>query len=743
MNALLIGLLASATTLSVGVVRGPNPDSLETAISAVRVSTPIEIDGRIDEPGWENAARIGSFWEIMPQEGVPAVRPTEVRIAYDETHLYVAFTAHDDPDVVRATEGRRDQVFEDDLVMVSIDPRGTSEWAYGFGANPHGIQVDMRDSGMNQDPKLDLIYESAGRITQEGFTVEMAIPFSSVGGAPSDEAWRLNFMRVHPRGTRHVSSWMPVTRANPCVLCQHGRISGFGEVESATSWSVMPTVTGSQTSERTGTTTDLNHGRVSPEVSVTAGVRASNAWRLDATYNPDFSHVESDAAQIDVNSTLALSFPEKRPFFQQGSELYETPMDVIYTRSLNDPDGALKARGSIGSWDVGYMGAHDETSPLFVPLNERTLVARAGGSTSHLLRTRRSLGGGSFTGAVVTDRSYENGARNTVFGIDGIQRLGETYTLAYQVLGSRASEAEEGAFDSSDERFSFRDRAHTARHDGEEFAGYGVHLALSRRARNSTLRASYEVATPTLRAANGFLRKNDYHDLEVSGGLSFQPEHGIIDDISPRLEVGGEWTFDGRMQKTYVEPMYQMMMTGQTAIVLGHYHANESFAGQRFDGLDKTTFMIRSQPTQAFGVLGQVKYGDEIARMLASPEVGRELTVLTRLMLRPSAKLSIEPQHVFSRLTRRGTRDKVFSGWISRIQASYQLNREISVRLTGQYNSFRGLIEIDPLVTYQISPYTMFYVGATHDIDDIHGASKPWALSERQIFMKFQYRFGN
>lgn len=709
-------------------------------IDAVRASDPVQVDAVLDEPVWKEATAATDFIELMPQTGRPAQRTTEAYTAYGPSHLYIAFRAYDDPTAIRATRGKRDDVYSDDFVIVSIDTRGTAQWAYALGANPHGVQLDMRDMGNNQDPKLDIVFESAGRITDDGYVVELAIPFSSLGGVPGEEPWRINFMRQHPRDVRRIYSWTHVTRDESCVLCQHGSLSGFDGVTASSDWSVMPTLVSTQASSRTEAG-DLAHGTPTVEPSLSASFRTAGGLRVDGTYNPDFSQVESDVAQIDVNSSLALFYPERRPFFQEGSELYDMPLTAVYTRSINAPIAAGRIAGEQGAWRYAYLGAQDETSPMMVPLRERTLLATAGASTSHVLRASRSVGNGSHFGAVLTDRSYESGTRGTALGVDGVQHLGSGVRTQYQLLVSRTAEGDSDVIDDDTHTFSFAGDTYTAHQDAETFGGLGGHLSVQRQSRHTSVAVKYRFASPTLQAANGFLQKNDYHDVEINGGLTFQPGHGLVKDFSPRLEVGREWTWDGAGQRTYVEPMLQFMGPAQTALVVNHYHAHETFAGYAFPGIDRTTVMLQAQPWQSFGMFALVKVGDEIARMLAAPEVGHGMSAVVQATLKPTASFTLEPRVVYGRLDRKNGAE-LYAGSIARLDGSYQFTSELNFRLTAQYNEFSDRFEIDPLISYQLTPFSVFYAGATHNLDP-SGDTSSWGLAERQFFVKLQYQFGS
>ncbi|RKZ12016.1 hypothetical protein DRQ50_12620, partial [bacterium] len=334
---------------------------------------PIEIDGLIDDAGWQGLPRARHFAEHDPGDQVQPPVATEALLTYDDDYLYAAFICHDDPDAVRATFTTRDRIWSDDNVILVLDTYGDQSWAYEIAANPYGIQGDLLwSAGSGEDLAYDLVYYTSGRITDDGWQVEMAIPWSSLRFPQRQEQeWRVDFWRNHPREVRGQYSWAKYDRDEQCWPCQWGTVRGIAGVTPGSGFEILPAFVASQEGARADSTAWENGDVMgSPGLTVSYGI--SPTTTAEATINPDFSQVESDAAQINVNSTFALFYPEKRPFFQEGSDLWKTWFNVVYTRSINQPMWAAKVTGRPGRSNFAVMSAQDEASPFIVPFAEES-----------------------------------------------------------------------------------------------------------------------------------------------------------------------------------------------------------------------------------------------------------------------------------------------------------------------------------------------------------------------------------
>jgi hypothetical protein len=356
----------------------------------------IEIDGSLDDPGWAGATRIDGFVERTPREGAAPPVETQVLLTYDEMNLYVAFIARDpNPAAIRAALQPRDQLWNDDWVGVLLDPYGDGSLGHYFLSNPIGVQADLQMTPRSEDSSIDFVYATAGRITEEGFTVEMAIPFRSLR-VPDREVqeWGIMLVRSYPRSNRHYLTWPAWSRNSPCQLCELASLEGIRGIRSGGNLEALPSVVVSQggSLQDSSDPDSFDSGSVQAQPSLGLKYTFQRGWSAEATMNPDFSQVESDAAQIDVNTTFALFFPERRPFFQEGMDLYMTPLDVFYSRSINAPQAATKLTGRAGRTSIGYVGARDEHTPFVVPFEEETAVLQAGRSFTNVLRVQHNLG---------------------------------------------------------------------------------------------------------------------------------------------------------------------------------------------------------------------------------------------------------------------------------------------------------------------------------------------------------------
>lgn len=707
----------------------------------------IVIDGNLNDSGWIGAARADNFVETWPGDLVRPSVGTEVWVTYDTERLYVAFVAEDDPATVRATLRDRDEIFKDDYVGILLDTYGDAALSYEIFVNPIGIQGDLRLTKDGEDISFDMIFESRGRITENGYQVEVAIPFSSLRFPNRDEqVWRVNFWRDHPRDSRRRYSWSTISRDDPCFPCQWGTITGIRNVEAGTSLELLPSVVGSQSSALADED-DLGSAFRSddPEGEASLGVRYSFTPSItgEVTLNPDFSQVESDADQVDVNSTFALFFPEKRPFFQEGGDLFGTWVDVVYTRSINDPSLAAKLTGRHNGFSVGYLAARDETTPTILPFEERSAFVASGASTSNILRMRQTFGQESYVAAIATDRRMEEGGAATVMGVDGQLRFLRNYQFEWQAVFSRTAEPTDTALteDVNDLRF---DGTRTAAFDGETFWGNAGYASLEYDSRIWDWDIDYWQYSPTFRADNGFVTRNNYRQVNLYNDWNFNfDDHPLLTEFSPQISVARIWNFDGRIKDEWLNPSLFINMRKQTYIFANAVYSNENFKDIQFDGIWRVGTEIGTRASKVLNGGLWFSYGNSIARNEDVPVLGENYIFLNQWgTFRPLNRLVIEPSFTYTSLDHPDTGDNIFSGYILRTRFNVQFTREFFLRMVVQYNDFNERVSVEPLLTYRINPFSLFYVGSTHalanrDLRD----GRDLVQTERQIFFKFQYLF--
>lgn len=382
----------------------------------------VVIDGRLDDPAWRAATRIELAYENNPGDNTAAAVHTTALMFHTRDALYLAFRAEDpDPTRIRAFLRDRDALYEDDFVGIQIDTFDDQRRAYEMFVNPLGVQADgLFDETRNVgDAAWDGLWSSAGRITADGFETEMRIPFSTlrfpVGATP--RRWGMRLMRIRPRDYLYVYFDRPRARGAACNLCTMGRIEAPAGIRGGRNLEIVPTLAVGYAQRRNGGDwRSVDGAHVDPGLDV-AWAPSPNLT-LSATLNPDFSQVESDSAQLDPTSNFALFFPEKRPFFLEGSDYFNMPLDAVYTRQIADPDAGLRVTGRSGRHAYSVVAARDATTTLLLPgVFGSALRVLDAPNDAVIGRYRYDVAGRVSLGALTTYRQGDD-YRNALVGAD-------------------------------------------------------------------------------------------------------------------------------------------------------------------------------------------------------------------------------------------------------------------------------------------------------------------------------------
>lgn len=485
-----------------------------------RLNSEIKIDGRLDDSGWVHASRISNFVERFPGENLKPDVATDVFITYDDNHLYVAFKCYDDPASIRATMSQRDQFDNDDAVGLLLDTYGNAAWAYELFANPYGVQKDrLWSNTIDEDPGFDIVWESAGVITDSGYQVEMAVPFASLRFPSKDaQTWKIDFWRVHPRKNLKQYSWAAYNNNDQCWVCQWGTVTGIEQVHPGKGLEILPSVIVNQSGSVSAPglpDSPFKNSDPKAEGSLGGKYSVNSDIAVEAAYNPDFSQIETDAAQIDVNSTIALLYPERRPFFQEGSDIFRTLFNSFYTRTVNDPQFAAKLTARKDRYSLGFVSAYDENTPYMIPLEEQSIVVNPGKSTVNALRGARTLGKDNILGFIVTDRRFNGDGYGTILSADADIKLNDTYSIIGQYIYSFTKEPVNSAAGEGLENITFDQGRYTAVLDGESYSGDGSIAQLRRRARHWNFTLNFDHTSPRYRTETGYDPWNNYRNLNA------------------------------------------------------------------------------------------------------------------------------------------------------------------------------------------------------------------------------------
>ena len=427
---------ALALTLSgraAGQQGPPDKNPPARSLAVTPAVSEVRIDGNLDEDAWKNAAKLDIEYEWTPGENVPPPVKSECLVTYDLSRIYIAFRCYDpEPGKIRAHLMDRDSIdtfIQDDHISFMLDTFNDERRAFQFRVNPLGVQADAAFSELDgiEDFSWDAIWESAGKITDFGYTVEVAIPFNQLrfpkGGLV--QTWGFEADRSYPRNVRHRISTHVRDRNLNCLLCQLNKVTGFEGISPGSNLQFTPTVTVNRTDERPDFPAGpMNNGPFKADPGLTARWGVTPNIILNATANPDFSQVEADAAQLDVNTRFALFYPEKRPFFLEGADFFATPYQAVFTRTVADPVWGGKITGKAGRSAFGFFTAQDRINNLIFPSNQGSDSASLESNVySAAFRYRYDVGSGSTLGALYAGRVGEDYYNHTA-GLDGFLRLG-------------------------------------------------------------------------------------------------------------------------------------------------------------------------------------------------------------------------------------------------------------------------------------------------------------------------------
>jgi len=704
----------------------------------------IQIDGLLDEPAWQSAAIISLDTEWMPGDNTPAPVKTECLVTFDRSNLYIAFRCFDpEPSKIRAhlmDRDATDTLIQDDHISVIIDAFNDERRGFQFRVNPLGVQADANFSELEgyEDFSWDAIWASAGKITDWGYAVEMAIPFNQLRFArtASVQTWGFSAERSWPRSDRHRMESHPRDRNRTCLLCQANKLTGFEGISPGNNIEIDPTLTAGRTDAADPAgfpDSGLETGKVKADPGVTVKWGLPPNLILNATANPDFSQVEADAAQLDVNTRFALYYPEKRPFFLEGNDFFLTPLQAVFTRTVADPVWGTKMTGKVGRSALGLFVAEDQINNLIFPSNQGSMSASLADNVyGGVLRYRHDLGQGSTLGLLYTGRAGQDYG-NHVGGADGFIRLGQSDSLSFQYLHSET-----------------RYPTAVARDFGQKegfFGGDALSAAFTHMTRNWLFYAFYEDIGSGFRADSGFMPRVDTRTAVAQVARTFWSS-GQRWFNRIRFWVLGYYVADHSGQMTdsrlALGGTYEGPLQSQVQAI-GRWN-KEYFSGRTYDVSDLYLTLL-------FKPAGGMSYGLEanLARAIdynnVRPAAMLNLGPLVELGLGRHINLNLS--HSLERLESDGLR--TYTANLTQVRLIYNFSVRAFVRAIVQYRDVDRVPErysfpVDArtkglftqfLFSYKINPQTVLFLGYSDNSLGLQGIDI--TRTDRTFFLKIGY----
>jgi hypothetical protein len=736
-NLLCISCLLLLDLTCGSVLSNIETGSAKTPHRVPKVHSEIRVDGVLDEAVWQQALVIPLEYETRPGENIEAPVKTDVLLAYDNTNLYIAFRAFDpDPKAIRASISDHDQLGGDDWVGVVLDTFNDERRHYEFISTAGGVLYDAIATTDVDGTAWDAIWDGTGKINSEGYIVEMAIPFSSLNFQRTDgeQIWGFDGVRSYPRDVDHRMGTFPRDRSNNCLLCQAEKIIGFEGATPGKNIEIDPTISGFVTQERENYTSGPfveSEKQFNPGITGRWGFTSN--LTLSATINPDFSQVEADAAQLDINTQFALSYTEKRPFFLEGLDFFQTRLTAVYTRTVADPDWGIKITGKENGNGIGVFVAQDAITNLLISGTEHcNRESSTDKNISSVVRWNRDVGKSNSLGILMTDRESE-GYHNRLAGCDGELRFSPKDRIRFQLLGSATQYPTNIATNYNQPNDEFQGMAGDIiyNHDTRTWDWYGM----------------YRQVQPEFRADLGFMPQVDYRYSEIGWGHTWTHDPGHWWN-SLNVGSGAEYETDVNDNLHRKRFTYWFNYAGP---MQGYFDTNGGIGKRTYNGVEFNDRLVwidfNFRPSGSLYCFFGSEFGDVVD--FENTRQGRHFTLQPEIEYRFGRHLTMTLDHNFDRLFVDAGR--LYTANISQIKLVYQFNKRTFVRTISQYVDYRRntslyLMAVTPqeqhifnqfLFSYKINPQTVLYLGYSDNYladQDINPTQ-----TNRTIFAKIGY----
>ena len=713
---------------------------------------------------------IEKFVQREPKDGGACSQHTEAYLGYTDKNFYAIFLAFDsEPRLMRARMLRRELIDDDDQVGFFLDTFHDHRHAYMFFANPYGIQQDgLYTENGGWDTSFDTVWRTQAKVNRQGYMVLFEIPFKSLRFQPSEaHTWGILLSRVIPRNSER--SYYPENSSrSQGWLVHEGDISGFQEISPGRNLQFIP-----YTSLRAFRTLDgrdpnapndrFTGKHLEPKAGLDSKVVIKDSLVLDATINPDFGQIESDDPQVTVNQRFEVFFPEKRPFFQENSNYFQTPINLVFTRRIIDPLYGVRLTGKLGPWAVGSLVANDRAPGKSVLESD---PLHANDAYFGILRVNREIGKNNSIGFIYTDRELHTSPNtsctatpcqvgfNRVGGFDAQFRINKNWQMNGQAVTSE-----------------------TKFNDGSHQSGPAYQAFLERSSRKVEFNSLYQDNSAGFETNTGFFRRPDIRRFSNFFSYRFRPEGKRLVAHGPNMFTINLWDHNGTRLQHLINPNYEVDLQRNTFFGFFSQWEWERLRPSDFSALTQnrdyphTVYgpFFGSQYFKWIGFNGEVDFGTatNFVPRTGPPTLANFMAIPLRATIRPVNGLTIENTYLLTRLTDPQTHLNIFNNHIIRSKWNYQFTKEFSLRLTGQYvstlanNALTGLAALtslqnskqfngDVLFTYMVHPGTAIYAGYNSDLQNLDPSllQTPDGLLRRrssfindgrQIFIKMSY----
>jgi Domain of unknown function (DUF5916) len=762
------------------------------------------LDGRLDDEIWKSAAIFKNFYQTSPGDNVAPSKPTEVLMGYDSRTLYIAFHCFDETDKVRASVAKRDDVLNgtEDSIRVLLDTFNDQRKAYVLAFNPLGVQMDgIRTEALGVDFSVDIVMESKGMLTEDGYTIEVAVPFKSLRyQAGKDKLWGIQIFRVIQRFNGEQDSWMPLSRDVSGLLNQAGHITGFEGISTERTLELIPSLTVSETGKL------LPHFNAIPndpgrmvnepiklDLGLTARYSLTPNSTINLAINPDFAQVEADATVVTTNQRFPIFFQEKRPFFLEGMDIFQLPLNVVHTRTIINPAVAVKLAGKSGRNTYGLILAADKGPGTFsgderldsfnFPLLDKKAYIG-------VLRLKRDVGKESSVGMVATSYNFIE-KHNQILGIDGRFKLDKQSTLTLHLVGTTSNRYfKDPELDTAVACAGLKGRDVVFCKNRLVYRsgnGLGYLAQFQKAGRHLFMEASAFGRTADFRSDVGFVRRTNINENDYFISWNSTPKqkarfvswnvesfNQLLYDWQGKLHgasTGGHIFFNfqkqsffgGGFDNNYEKDYEEEFGAKRTATHGGAFFGEPTRAANRkvlfiaAGTVPSKKYSMNLFANFGFGTMdydfgggpryprvspAALEFGQNVA---LDPGPGSSIDLNSNFTYQPTTALRLSLDYTKSRLRRYDTGLVAFDDNIFALRGTYQFTRFIFARARVDYDTLASNVRGQFLLGWTPNPGTALYVGYNDDLNrngfnPYTGQLEPgFRRNGRTFFIKMSY----
>jgi hypothetical protein len=693
-----------------------------------------KLNGNVTKEKYAGAIELDLKYEVSPGTNTPSPFLTKGYIFRTDQSLIVGFYAEFDPENFRANLQQRDEAWDDDIIGIALDVYGDTRNMVFLGSNAFGVQLDVRKNdpanpsfGNEFDESFDCNYETWAKRYDSSYTVEMRIPFNSLQfGNSNEQRWKFAFWRKSFNGAQEITiQTFFLDRAIQCEDCQYSHALILDGIKPKLRSTLLPyafSAVGSEPNDEISSVTKFGGS---------AFVALSPATSIEAALIPDFSQVEADVAQVAINSPFALFYPERRPFFIEGSDLLESRLKYVYTRTISQPSALSKLNFQSKKIRFYALTGYDPSSPYLVPGENYSAVGTTSGNWSTILRAEHPMANASSVGFMSTHRIYDEGGFGHTIALDLNNQINPRWRYKIELARTETQEPQSDWI-TSGEKFS----SYTPELDGERFSGYSLFSAIYRQSTNWKTRADIMLLSPTFRPEMGFEPRNNRRRFEIGQQYRGFPNKKYVKNYSIYAETSLYTNYENVVKERSTFTYSRIQLSGNINLSFNaKFIEKENYLNIDYENLFNGRLNISWSPNQAFSLGAGIGGGRQIAYNETNPRIGISRRRGVDLDLQAKGKFQWSLDLDYEEMNELyDPAISIYKGFLFQSVFKYTLTRALDFRLVSQLNNFdSGEINIlmQPLIQYRPSAFSLFYLGGMFQNGQFQG------------YLKWQKQIGN